>query len=90
MVQKTYTVTNKTGLHARPASMLVQAANSFQSSIKLRKTDEDKWVDAKSIMSIMLLGVFCGDSVVFEVSGSDENEAVDKITSLFNENFGEA
>jgi phosphotransferase system HPr (HPr) family protein len=55
MIRKEITVTNKTGLHARPASMFVQKASKFKSSIMIEK--EDKTINAKSIISVLSGGI---------------------------------
>lgn len=87
MLERKITVTNKTGLHARPAALLVQTASKFSSDITLVK--EGSEVNAKSIMGIMALGAGQGTELTIKVSGADEEEALNALLELFNSNFGE-
>lgn len=87
MHERTVTVKNKTGLHARPAALFVQAANKFKSEIFIEK--EGKKVNAKSIMGVMSLAVFQGTSIIISAQGEDEEEAVSKLTELVDGKFGE-
>lgn len=80
MAEKTVTVQNPTGLHARPASMLVQLASKFTSTIKLVK--EVKEVDAKSLLGVMSLAVKQNDSVTVRAEGADAEEAVEKVADF--------
>lgn len=81
------TVNNKTGLHARPAALLVQTASKFTSEITISKGEAD--INAKSIMGIMALGANEGTEVTFKANGADEEEALAAIKVLFENNFGE-
>lgn len=87
MVQQTVTVKNKTGLHARPAALFVQAANKFKSEIFIEK--EGKKVNAKSIMGVMSLAVSQGTQITISAEGEDEKEAVEKLLELIESKFGE-
>lgn len=80
-------IANKAGIHARPASMLVQAATKFQSKIKF--TAKGKTVDAKSILMIMSLGLVQGTEVVISAEGADADAAVKTIKDLVDSKFGE-
>jgi phosphocarrier protein HPr len=80
-------LTNEYGLHARPASNFVKEASQFKSSIKILKDGEE--YEAKSIFSVLLLGVKKGDTVTIVVRGSDEKEAVEALKNLSARNFGE-
>ncbi len=71
------------GLHARPASELVQVASKYSSDINVKCGG--KSVNAKSIITIMSLGVKCGDEVIFEANGSDESEAINAIENKLKE-----
>lgn len=73
------------GLHARPASLLVNKANSFKSSIRITKGE--KTAEAKSILNIMTLGVKKGEELKIEVDGADEQEAAQALKQLFANNF---
>lgn len=87
MVSKKVTVLNKSGLHARPASQFVEAANEFKSDIYLHK--ENATVSAKSIMGVMVLGISKGSEIVIQAEGPDEREAVDTLIKLIETKFGE-
>lgn len=87
MVERKIQVINKLGLHARPAAMLVQKASKFKSEIKLQK--EDIEINAKSILSVMMLAAEVGSFVTIKAEGEDEEEAVEAIAGLFEEKFGE-
>lgn len=87
MVEKKLIVNNKTGLHARPAALLVQTASKFSSDVLIVK--EDKEVNAKSIMGIMALGAGQGTELTIKISGADEEQALAAILELFDNNFGE-
>jgi phosphocarrier protein len=80
-------IANKAGIHARPASMLVQAATKFQSKIKLAA--KGKTIDAKSILMIMSLGLVKGTEVVISAEGADADAAVKAIKELVESKFGE-
>ncbi|ADL68320.1 MULTISPECIES: HPr family phosphocarrier protein [Thermoanaerobacterium] len=87
MTEKTVEIKNKTGLHARPAALFVQAASKFSSQIWVEK--ENKKVNAKSIMGIMSLGVAQGNTVKLIADGSDEQEAIKALVDLIDSKFGE-
>lgn len=87
MIEKTVEIKNKTGLHARPAALFVQAASKFSSQIWVEK--ENKKVNAKSIMGIMSLGVAQGNTVKLIADGSDEQEAIKSLVDLIDSKFGE-
>jgi phosphocarrier protein len=87
LVERKIEVTNKLGLHARPAAMLVQNASKYKSEIRLQK--EDVEANAKSILSVMMLAAEIGSFVTIKAQGEDEQQAVEAIAKLFEENFGE-
>jgi len=80
MVKKEITIKNESGLHARPAAIIVQKANGFKSDIFLEK-DEDR-VNAKSIMGVMMLAAAFGTAIRVIAEGADEEKAVDTIAAL--------
>jgi phosphocarrier protein HPr len=80
MVERDIVIKNKTGLHARPAAVVVQKANEFNSTILLEK-DEDR-VNAKSIMGVMMLAAGEGSRIKIIAEGKDELEAVKVISAL--------
>jgi len=87
MIEKLIKITNKHGLHARPAAHLVKVAGKFKSEIKLHKDGLE--VNGKSIMGVMMLAAEPGSEIVFEISGEDENEAFDAIKELIANKFYE-
>ena len=80
MVEREITIKNKTGLHARPAAVIVQKANEFGSEVFLEK-DGDR-VNAKSIMGVMMLAAGEGCKITIIADGDDEGEAVETISNL--------
>lgn len=82
MVEKTFTVTAETGIHARPATLLVQAAGKFDSEINL--SYKDKKVNLKSIMGVMSLGIGKGAEITISAEGSDENDALNTLAETLN------
>jgi phosphocarrier protein len=84
-METTVTVLNEEGLHARPAGILVKMANTFSSEIELLIDDDS--ANAKSIMSIMGLGLTKNTVVTIKAEGSDAEAALKEITNLFNNKF---
>ena len=86
-------VNNKVGLHARPASLFVQAAAQFKSDINVScqdpETKEERNANAKSILGILTLGVFNGMEITIKAEGEDEDSAVEALLTLVEEDFGE-
>ncbi|RRN67437.1 phosphocarrier protein HPr [Peribacillus simplex] len=82
MVEKTFTVTAETGIHARPATLLVQAAGKFDSEINL--SYKEKKVNLKSIMGVMSLGIGKGAEITISAEGSDENDALKTLAETLN------
>ena len=80
MYQETIVIQNKTGLHARPASLLLELAQGFESEVMLHTEDEE--VNAKSIISILAGGILPGTEVRLEVEGADEAEAGSAVARL--------
>ncbi|MCT2531487.1 HPr family phosphocarrier protein [SAR92 clade bacterium H921] len=87
MIRRKLTVINKLGLHARAATKLVHVAGHHQ--CRIRTGREEPFIDAKSIMSLMLLAANQGTELIFEFDGPDEQAACDQITDLFADYFGE-
>lgn len=88
MKEQTMTITDETGVHARPATVLVNKAGSFESDINL--TYNGKTVNLKSIMGIMSLGIPQGAEIKLTADGSDEDEAMQTITdTIKKEGLGE-
>ena len=80
-------IINKLGLHARASAKLTQVANQFESDIWVEKND--KKVNAKSIMGVMMLAASQGSDVTITTQGPDEKEALNSIVDLINDYFGE-
>lgn len=87
MTEATTTIENKTGIHARPASVFVQKASSFKSKVQLKA--KGKTVDAKSILMIMSMGLVKGTEITICADGPDEAEAVAALKALVDAKFGE-
>ncbi|AIF50635.1 MULTISPECIES: HPr family phosphocarrier protein [unclassified Pelosinus] len=80
-------IQNQAGLHARPAAMFAQKASSFKSNIMIFK--EGKSANAKSIISIMGLGVKKGDNLLVKIDGPDAAAAGEALKKLVMDKFGE-
>ena len=87
MAQKTLTICNKLGLHARAAAKFVETANRFSSEVNLIK--DGRSVNGKSIMSVMMLAATMGTEVTIEANGKDAEQALDAIATLINNKFDE-
>jgi len=86
-------VTNKLGLHARPAMQVVDLANQFSSAITVYKPpidgEEAVDADAKSVMQVIILAATEGTPLRIDAEGADAQEAVDQLAGLFERKFGE-
>lgn len=87
MISEMITITNDTGLHARPASVFVSTAAKFKSELMLQKGE--KKVNAKSIMGVLSLGIVKGTDITISAQGPDEAEAVGALVELARSNFHE-
>jgi phosphocarrier protein len=87
MIKQSITISNKLGLHARASAKLTKLAGSFQSDVFM--TRNDRRVNAKSIMGVMMLAAGIGSIVEVEVTGADEQVALDALLALINDKFGE-
>lgn len=83
------TIKNRLGLHARPAMALVDLANRYESAVRVRRVDNEEWVDAKSIMQVMMLAATQGTQIHIEAAGPDAKEAVEAIIALVEREFDE-
>lgn len=77
MLEREIVLLNDTGLHARPASMIVKEATKYTSEIKIIK--DEKEYNAKSIMSILSMGAVKGDCLVVKAIGVDEEKVVEEL-----------
>ena len=87
MIEKDVAVTNKAGIHARPSALLVKTASQFDSEVFL--SCEGTEVNAKSIMSVMMLAAAMGSVVRIRTEGPDEDKALMAIEALFENKFNE-
>ena len=83
-IEKKIKVSNKQGLHARPAALFVQIANKYDSTIKVLK--EDQVVNGKSIMGILMLAAEKDSEIMIIAEGRDSEEAVKELEILLNSN----
>jgi phosphocarrier protein HPr len=84
---RTVVVTNRQGLHARPADTFVKTASRYQSKIEVIKDSER--VDGKSILSMLTLAAMEGTKLSIEATGADAEQALDALADLFARNFDE-
>jgi phosphocarrier protein HPr len=87
MIKEDIEIINKLGLHARASSKLTQTASQFKSDVWIEKNDRK--VNAKSIMGVMMLAAAKGSTISLEASGEDEVAAIDALKALINDYFGE-
>ena len=80
MVEKQFTITDKAGIHARPAAILVNLANKFDSEVNI--VHREKKVNLKSILGLMSLGIAYGTEFKVNIEGEDEKEALHELESL--------
>ena len=88
MVSRSVTVRNKLGLHARPATYFVQKATSYKCSIIMEK--DERSLNAKSLLSVLSMGVIKGSEINLIFDGPDENEAMEGLCSFVSNGCGEA
>ncbi|WP_456277752.1 phosphocarrier protein HPr [Bacillus sp. AK128] len=88
MAEKVFTITSDSGLHARPATVLVQAAGRFDSDVNLEY--KGRTVNLKSIMGVMSLGIPSGSQIKITAEGSDADAAIEALSeTLKKEGLGE-
>jgi phosphocarrier protein HPr len=87
VTQRTVTVVNELGLHARAAARFVHLATRFESQIRVARSS--KVMDGKSIMGILLLAAARGTAITISAQGADEDAAVDALVQLVESGFGE-
>jgi phosphocarrier protein len=87
MAEANVTIINKLGLHARAAAKFVTLASGFDSEIELARNSNA--VNGKSIMGVMMLAASQGTELTLRATGSDEDEALEKISELIADRFGE-
>lgn len=87
MIKTSVTISNKLGLHARASAKLTKLASSFPCEIFLSR--DERRVNAKSIMGVMMLAAGLGVTVELACDGPQEQEANDALLTLINDKFGE-
>ena len=87
MLQQEVRIINKLGLHARASAKLTQLASGYKCEVMMSRNN--RRVNAKSIMGVMMLAAAKGTTVAIETSGPDEAEAMQAILALINDYFGE-
>ena len=87
MTEQTVTISNRAGIHARPAAVIVQAVKNYKANIYFEKGRNR--INAKSIMGILTLAAVYGAEIKIIADGEDEKEAVDTIVRLFETKFEE-
>ncbi len=80
-----YTIKDPAGIHARPAGLLVKAVKALGSTVTIEK--DGKSVSADRLLSVMGLGIRCGDTVTVTITGGDETASADTLRTFFTENF---
>ena len=87
MIQEKIIISNKLGLHARASAKLTKLAGSFACDVWM--TRNERRINAKSIMGVMMLAAGIGATVEIETDGVDERAAMGAICALINDKFGE-
>ncbi len=85
MIEKTFIINNRLGLHARPASLFVKTTSRFASSVKIIRDGQE--IDGKSIMGLLMLAAGPGTELKIVADGPDENDVLSAVGELFNRHF---
>lgn len=80
MITQNITITNSIGLHARPATYLIQKATAYRSKVRIARNQQE--VNAKSLLGVLSLGIAQGMTVTITTEGEDEVEAMEGILEL--------
>ena len=86
-IERDIVITNRLGLHARPAAMFVRIASRYRSEVWVSKEGEE--VNGKSIMGLMMLAAGKGSTLHLRCEGPDADRAADEIQELINSKFNE-
>jgi len=92
MLNRTVTIINERGLHARAAARFTSTATRFNATMRVRihsPADTAPWADASSIMSVMLLAAAQGTELDIQTEGKEAQKAMDAICLLIEQRFGE-
>ena len=87
MPEREVKIVNKLGIHARPAAEIVKVAGKFRSNITIVRDDLE--VNAKSIMGVMMLAAECGATILLRAIGEDAEAALDALSTVIANKFGE-
>ncbi len=87
MIQRSVTIINEKGLHARASAKLAKLALTLPATVNLSHAGET--ADARSIMDLLCLGASCGDAVALSAEGDGASEALESVLELFMTGFGE-
>ncbi len=82
-------ITNRLGLHARPAMVFVEAASKYKSNVTVARTDNAEPVDGKSIMQMMMLAATNGTEIEIACDGDDAEAALEELVTLVKSQFEE-
>ena len=81
------TITHPVGLHARPAALFVQTASKYASDVNI--TFDGNTKNAKSILSVLSMGICANSNIKITADGDDEDEVLKSLKALIEDNFGE-
>ena len=87
MTERTITINNRAGIHARPSAILVEASKNFKCSVFYEKGNDR--INGKSIMGLLTLGAAYGTELKIITDGEDEEQAADELVRLFQSKFEE-
>ena len=87
MIVKKVKILNSMGVHARPAAQFVKIASRFKSDVYISKNNRE--VNGKSIMGVMMLAAEMGSELMLKVDGKDQNRAMEALVELVNNKFNE-
>lgn len=87
MIQREVTITNSSGLHARPATFFIQKANTYRSGVWVVK--DDRKVSAKSLLGVLSIGIAKGMTITIVADGDDEEAALKGLVELIESGFND-
>lgn len=85
--EKDFILRNSRGLHARPASLFVQMALTFESEINVHNLDSEMAADGKSVLSMLMLAAPCGTRIRITATGADAENAISALSTLVDQGF---
>ena len=86
-MERTVLISNKAGIHVRPAAKIADLANKFEANVLLIK--DSTIVNAKSIMDVLTLAASEGTSITIRAEGPDQDKAIDELAALIDNKFSE-